>query len=137
MIRLLYCSPHLARSSIITDLARQKYIEPQRSQRTQRMVKENEVSTSTIGAAIEVHRLLGPGLLESAYEHCLAQELTLRGIPFERQKEIPILYKGVAVDCGFRVDLLVAELVIVGLKAVDRIMPVHKAQVITYLKLTG
>jgi len=99
--------------------------------------RENAISGAVIGAAIEVHRALGPGLLESAYEACLAYELTERDIPFERQKPIPILYKGVALDAGFRADLLVDGLVVVELKAVDALAPVHEAQVLTYLKLTG
>ena len=98
---------------------------------------ENTLSNQIIGAALEVHRQLGPGLLESAYEECLAYELSLREIPFERQKPIPVVYKGIRLDCGFRVDLLVGGLVIVELKAVDLLMPIHQAQVLTYLKLTG
>src|SRR5262249_9295438 len=101
------------------------------------MLTADGLSREIIGAAIEVHRELGPGLLESAYEECLAHELTLRGIPFDRQKEIAVVYKGQRLDCGFRVDLLVGELVVVELKAVDQLMPVHDAQLITYLKLTG
>ncbi len=98
---------------------------------------ENTLSNQIIGAALEVHCQLGPGLLESAYEECLAYELSLREIPFERQKPIPVVYKGIRLDCGFRVDLLVGGLVIVELKAVDLLMPIHQAQVLTYLKLTG
>ncbi len=98
---------------------------------------ENTLSNQVIGAALEVHRQLGPGLLESAYEECLAYELSLREIPFERQKPIPVVYKGIRLDCGFRVDLLVGGLVVVELKAVDVLMPIHQAQVLTYLKLTG
>ncbi|MBC7225849.1 MAG: GxxExxY protein [Thermoflexales bacterium] len=98
---------------------------------------ENALSNRIIGAALEVHRQLGPGLLESAYEECLAYELSLHGIPFERQKPIPVVYKGIRLDCGFRVDLLVDNLVVVELKAVDTLMPIHQAQVLTYLKLTG
>lgn len=98
---------------------------------------ENTLSNQIIGAALEVHRQLGPGLLESAYEECLAYELSLRSIPFERQKPVPVVYKGVQLDCGFRLDLLVGGLVVVELKAVDALMPIHQAQVLTYLKLTG
>ncbi len=98
---------------------------------------ENTLSNQIIGAALEVHRQLGPGLLESAYEECLAYELSLRNIPFERQKPVPVVYKGVQLDCGFRLDLLVGDLVVVELKAVDALMPIHQAQVLTYLKLTG
>ena len=89
-----------------------------------------------IGAAIDVHRELGPGLLESAYESCLAYELNDRGLYVERQKELPVLYRGIAVDCGYRLDLLVEELVILELKAVDQLPPIHEAQLLSYLKLT-
>jgi GxxExxY protein len=95
----------------------------------------NEITEQVIGAAIEVHRALGPGLLESTYEGCLAHELALRQIPFERQKAIPLAYKGVNIDAGFRVDFLVADRVVVEIKAVDAILPIHEAQVLTYLKL--
>lgn len=97
----------------------------------------NSISEAIIGAAIEVHRELGPGLLESAYEHTLAHELTLRSIHFERQKPVPVVYKGIKLNCGYRLDLLVEDTVIVELKAIDRFTDVHKAQAITYLKLTG
>lgn len=97
---------------------------------------EDVLSRKIIGAAIEVHRALGPGLLESAYEGCLAHELALQGIPFERQKPLPVIYKGVKVDCGFRLDLVVDDLVIVELKSVAEINDVHNAQLLTYLKLT-
>ncbi len=98
---------------------------------------ENEVSEKVIGAAIEVHRELGPGLLESAYEECLAHEMNLRGMIFERQKPLPVIYKGVQVECGFRLDFIVSDLVVVELKAVEELTPVHHAQLMTYLKLTG
>ena len=97
----------------------------------------NALTDAIIGAAIEVHRSLGPGLLESAYEECLARELELRGIPFERQKPLPIKYKGFELDCGYRVDLLVAGEVVVEVKAVDALIPIHHAQLLTYLKLGG
>ena len=97
---------------------------------------ENAISKLIIGAAIEVHRQLGPGLLESAYEQCLAHELRLREVPFERQKAVPIAYKGLQLNCGFRLDILVDDLVIVELKAVGEFAPVHEAQLMTYLKLT-
>ncbi len=97
---------------------------------------ENELSNAILGAAIEVHRHLGPGLLESVYEECLAHELRQRQITFERQKPIPVIYyKDVRLDCGFRADLLVANSVLVELKAVDHLLPIHDAQVLTYLKL--
>lgn len=98
---------------------------------------ENPLSKEIIGAAIEVHRQLGPGLLESAYEECLAHEFTMRGIQFERQKPLPIVYKGIKLDCGYRLDFLVSESVVVELKVVEKVMPIHQAQTITYLKLTN
>ncbi len=97
----------------------------------------NELSQAIIGAAIEVHRTLGPGLLESAYEECLGKELSLRQIPFERQKPLPVEYKGLRLDCGYRLDLLVANMVVVEIKAVDALIPLHEAQLLSYLKLGG
>ncbi|MBE2272122.1 MAG: GxxExxY protein [Anaerolinea sp.] len=96
---------------------------------------ENQLTHTIIGAAIEVHRELGPGLLESAYEECLAHEFTLRGLAYQRQKPLPVFYKGIQVECGFRLDFLVEEAVVVELKAVEQLSPVHQAQVMTYLKL--
>jgi GxxExxY protein len=101
------------------------------------MLYEQELTREIIGAAIEVHRALGPGLLESAYQKCLARELALRGLAFEQEKELPVEYKGTLLDCGYRLDFLVAGKVVLELKAVDEIHPVHKAQLLTYLKLTG
>lgn len=98
---------------------------------------EDQISYEVIGAAIEVHKHLGPGLLESAYEECLAKELCLRDIPFQRQKPLPISYKGTDVDVAYRLDMFVAEKVLVELKAVDSILPIHEAQVLTYLRLSG
>ena len=95
-----------------------------------------QLTHEIIGAAIDVHRTLGPGLLESAYEECLARELTLRAIPFERQKPIPLVYKDVKLDCGYRIDLLVDSRVVVELKAVEALAPVHDAVVLTYLRLS-
>ncbi len=93
-----------------------------------------ELSKVIIGAAIEVHKKLGPGLLESAYEECLAYELQLRGLNIERQKPVPLVYKEVKLDCGYRIDILVENKVLVELKSVDGFHPVHEAQVLTYLK---
>jgi len=90
-----------------------------------------------IGAAIEVHRHLGPGLLESAYEECLCHELHLRGIDFRRQVDLPVEFKGLKLDCGYRLDLIVDEEVVVELKCVERVLPVHEAQLLTYMMLTG
>jgi len=97
----------------------------------------NDLSSAIIGAAIEVHRTLGPGLLESAYEQCLARELSLRDIPFERQKPLPIYYKETRLDCGYRLDFLVAAMVVVEVKAIDALLPIHQAQMLSYLKLGG
>ena len=97
----------------------------------------SSLTEQIIGAAIEVHRVLGPGLLESAYEECLCRELSLRELPFQRQVGLPVEYKGVKRDCGYRIDLVVSDAVIVELKCVERLQPVHDAQLITYLKLTG
>ena len=97
----------------------------------------NDVTREIIGAAIEVHRALGPGLLESAYEECLCRELRLREISFERQKELPVEYKGVRLDCGYRLDMVVEGCVIVELKACEKIQKIHQAQLLTYLKLAG
>jgi GxxExxY protein len=95
----------------------------------------NKITESIIGAAIEVHKYLGPGLLESAYEECLAKELSLRKIPFKRQVPLPVVYKGNQLDCGYRIDLLVNDEVIVELKTVDCLQPIHDAQVLTYMRL--
>lgn len=97
----------------------------------------NEVTERVIGAAIEVHRCLGPGLLESAYEECLCRELVLRNIPFEQQRPLPVEYKGLLLDCGYRLDLLVANTVVVEVKAREELLPVHEAQRLTYLRLGG
>jgi GxxExxY protein len=89
-----------------------------------------------IGACIEVHRHLGPGLLESAYEHCVAHELGVLGLRFERQRPVPLEYKGTKLECGYRLDLVVEDSLVVEIKCVDRLLPIHNAQVITYLRLT-
>jgi GxxExxY protein len=97
----------------------------------------NDISSSIIGAAIEVHRILGPGLLESAYEQSLAHEFSLRKIPFERQKPLALSYKGIRLDCGFRLDFLVADSVVLEVKAIEALLPIHQAQLLSYLKLGG
>ncbi len=97
----------------------------------------NEITHAIIGAAMEVHRALGPGLLESAYEECLCHELTLRQIPFRRQVPLPLEYKGIRLEQGYRLDLVVAEIVVVEVKAVEIIHPVYEAQLVTYLRLGG
>ena len=108
------------------------------SQRHRENEEQKDPRTSPIiGAAIEVHRLLGPGLLESAYEECLCHELYLRGMSFERQVALPVSFKGILLDCGYKIDLVVEGEVVIELKAVERILPVHEAQLLTYLKLSG
>ncbi len=97
----------------------------------------NELTGKVIGAAIEVHATLGPGLLESAYEECLCHELQQRQLCFERQKSLPVEYKGVNLDCGYRLDVVVENLLVLELKACEKIEPIHKAQLLTYLKLSG
>ena len=96
----------------------------------------SELTEHVLGAAIAVHRALGPGLLESAYEACLAYELQDRGIRFERQVPLPVLYRDTRIDCGYRLDMVVEGTVIVEIKAVERLLPVHQAQILTYLKLS-
>ncbi|MFN9977841.1 MAG: GxxExxY protein [Phycisphaerae bacterium] len=93
------------------------------------------ITDKIIGAAIEVHRSLGPGLLETAYEACLAKELADRGVAFARQLELPVNYKGIRVECGYRIDLLVEDLIVVELKSVEKTQPIHEAQLLTYLRL--
>ncbi len=97
----------------------------------------NRLTGEVIGAAIEVHRVLGPGLLENAYEHCLCRELELRNILIEKQKPLPINYKGIELDCGYRLDIVVPDKLIIELKACESLLLVHEAQLLTYLKLTG
>lgn len=101
------------------------------------MPNRDALTDQIIGCAIQVHRTLGPGLLESAYEHCLAQELSLQRLSFERQVPLPIEYKGVELECGYRIDLLVEDQVVLELKAVETVLGVHKAQLLSYLKLSG
>jgi len=101
------------------------------------MIELNQLTEQIIGAAIEVHKAVGPGLLESAYEECLCRELALRSIPFEQQRPLPVEYKGTRLDCGYRLDLLVSGNVVVEVKSVSALEPVHEAQLLTYLKLGG
>jgi GxxExxY protein len=100
-------------------------------------MQTNEITEQIIGAAIEAHRVLGPGLLESAYEECLCHELKLRGMSFERQRLLPVEYKGITLDCSYRIDLLVGNTIVVEIKAVSDIEPIHEAQLLTYLRLGG
>jgi GxxExxY protein len=101
------------------------------------MGDSRELTERIIGCAIEVHRVLGPGLLESAYEECLAFELAHAGLAVDRQVALPIIYKDVRLDCGYRIDIVVENAVIVELKTVEAILPVHEAQLLTYLRLSG
>jgi len=98
---------------------------------------ENAITDAIIGAAIAVHRELGPGLLESAYEACLTHELTQQGLKVERQKPMPVTYKGLRLDCGYRLDMLVEEKVVVEVKSVKKFDAVHEAQLLSYLRLSG
>ena len=96
----------------------------------------NELTEKIIGCCIEVHKQLGAGLLESTYEECLVYELTNNGLFVERQKELPVVYKDKVLDCGYRIDILVEDRVVVELKSVEKVLPIHEAQIITYLKLS-
>jgi GxxExxY protein len=98
---------------------------------------DNEITREIIGVAIEVHKLLGPGLLESAYEACLCHEFAIRKIGFQKQKPAPLVYKEIKLDCDFRLDLLVEKRIVVELKSVDALAPIHEAIMLTYLRLSG
>ena len=102
-----------------------------------RSLLEEQLTQQIIGAAIAVRRHLGPGLLESAYEQCLCHEFQLRGLTFQRQLNLPVAYKGVALDCGYKIDLLVEDRIVIELKCVESVLGVHHAQLLTYLKLSG
>ena len=99
--------------------------------------REDKITNQIIGAAIEVHRILGPGLLESAYEECLCHELSQRGLEFKRQVALPVSYKGIRLACGYKMDLLVEDLIVVELKTVETLLRVHSAQLLSYLRLSG
>ncbi len=100
-------------------------------------MERDALTGKVIGFGIEVHRETGPGLLESAYEECLAYELKVAGLKYSRQLELPVKYKGILLDCGYRIDLLVEDSLIIELKAVERLLPIHEAQLLTYMKLSG
>ncbi len=100
-------------------------------------VQRNPITSVVIAAAIEVHRCLGPGLMEGVYHTCLFHEIVRRGLRVQREVQVPVVFKGTRLDCGFRLDLLVSESVIVEVKSVERLSPLHSAQVLTYLRLTG
>jgi GxxExxY protein len=99
-------------------------------------MRDKDLSHAIIGAAIEIHRSLGPGLLEAVYEECLARELTLRMIPFERQKPIPLVYKDLKLECGYRLDFLVSSRIVVEIKSIEAIAPIHESVMLTYLRLS-
>ena len=99
------------------------------------LIRASALTEKVIGSAIEVHRTLGPGLLESAYDRCLVRELILREIDFKRQVALPIVYKGERIDCGYRVDFIVDDSLLLEIKSVERVLPIHQAQIMTYLKL--
>ena len=101
------------------------------------MLMYEELSHQVLAACIEVHRELGPGLLESAYEECLCRELSLRSLAFTRQVPVPVFYKGVRLDCGYRLDIVVGDKLLLEIKSVDEIHPIHEAQLMTYLRLSG
>ena len=101
------------------------------------MAIDDEITQQIIGFAIEVHRALGPGLLESAYESCLCHEMTLNRVEFQRQVPLPVVYKGFKLDCGYRMDMVVRGEVVIEVKTVERLLPIHEAQLLTYLKLSG
>jgi GxxExxY protein len=98
---------------------------------------EDVITEKIIGAAIEVHRITGPGLLESVYEECLCYELSQARLTFRRQVDLPVVYKGIKLDCGFRMDVVVEDSIVLELKTVEHLLPVHSAQLLTYLKLSG
>ena len=100
-------------------------------------MKFDELSNKVLGCAIEVHRELGPGLLESTYEQCLGYELNRASIPFKLQVALPVQYKQIKLECGYRIDLLIDDRLIVELKSVDQLLMIHEAQVLTYMKLSG
>lgn len=111
---------------------------PQRTQEnTEKGEIEKDLTEAILAAAIEVHKALGPGLLESAYETCLARELSLRGLAFTREQPLALLYKDVRMECGYRLDFVVENRVLIELKSVDGLLPIHEAQILTYLKLSG
>jgi GxxExxY protein len=100
-------------------------------------MKDSELTHAVLGAAIEIHRNPGPGLLEAVYEECLARELSLLNIPYERQKPIPLVYKDLKLECGYRLDLLIAGRVVVEIKSIEALAPIHESVMLTYLRLSG
>jgi GxxExxY protein len=100
-------------------------------------MSNDPLTQKVIGCAIEVHRILGPGLLENAYQQCLSHELTLNQVPHRLEKSMPVLYKGIEIECGYRIDILVDDRLVLELKAVETIKDIHKAQLLTYMKLSA
>ena len=115
---------------------REEEREPKEKEPTEDRGSGRDLTERIIGCAMEVHRALGPGLLENVYEECLCYELKQQHLPHDKQVPLPVIYKGVALDCGYRMDIVVAQTVVVELKTVDHILPVHEAQLLTYLKLS-
>lgn len=111
-------------------------VTPQRAQRTQRD-EDDPCSGRVIACALEVHKALGPGLLESTYQQCLAHELSLHNIAFKLESPLPVNYKGCCLNCGYRIDLLVEDRLILELKAIEEVKPIHHAQILTYMKISG
>jgi GxxExxY protein len=107
------------------------------NKRIKKMEERDPLTDRVIGAAIEVHRILGPGLLESVYQKCLCHELALRGIAFQEQVELPVVYKGVDLGCNFVMDIVVEDKLVLELKAIEKLAPIHEAQLLTYLRLSG
>lgn len=97
----------------------------------------NKITETIIGVAINIHRTLGPGLLESAYEACMVYDLSQAGLKIEQQKSLPVVYRGVQLECGYRLDLMIENEVIVEIKSIEKLLPIHKAQLMSYLKLSG
>ncbi len=114
-----------------------KTLSPDKQKEIYKDYAESKLTEEIIGAAIEVHKVLGPGLLETAYQACMERELDIRRIQFEKQKSLPIEYKGIKLDCDYRLDLFVEKKVVVELKTVEELASVHEAQLLTYMKLTG
>lgn len=109
----------------------------EKNQRNAEMMNTNDLTSIIIGCAINVHRVLGPGLLESAYEECLAFEFKEAGLQFDRQKPVPVVFKEIKLECGYRIDILVENKIVIELKSVDQLAPIHDAQILTYLKFSN
>jgi GxxExxY protein len=122
--------------SLFGERPKRKYPRPFGQKRKEQIMDINQLSSKIIGAAIEVHKALGPGLLESSYQKCLCHELRLRGISYENEKPLPLVYKGEKLDCAYQMDLVVENAIIVELKSCEKLEPIHEAQLLTYLKLS-